>query len=284
MKPVAGRLPYLLITRPQAPGRVLTAQLRAAGLDALWWPAFALLPPDDPAALRSCAERLALFDLVVFVSPAAVRALAPLLSDAWPARTAIAAVGAATAQAARTQLAQAGQARIICPDGETAADGGSESLWEALRQALPAPRHALIVRAQSGRRWLADRLLECGARVDEAVAYRRVANVPSAPQWAALRAAMQGDACLAALYSSSEAVGVVGETLEQEPAIAARLRRGVALCFHERIEQALRASGLADVRRCEPDVASIRKALDLANARPPDAHSGRTATYPPGIS
>lgn len=270
MEQDAARLPYLLVTRPQAPGRTLAAQLRAAGMDALWWPAFALMPPDDPAALRSSVERLALFDLVVFVSPAAVRALAPLLTDAWPTRVAIAAVGAATAQAARTQLPQASQARIICPDGDTSADGGSESLWQAIQQALPAPRHVLIVRAQAGRQWLADRLLGSGAKVDEAVAYRRVAHVPTASQWAALRAAMQGNACLAALYSSSEAVGVVRESLQQEPAMAVRLRRGVALCIHERIEDALRASGLADVRRCEPNVPSIRQALGLAQTCLPD--------------
>ncbi|HYA76905.1 MAG TPA: uroporphyrinogen-III synthase [Burkholderiaceae bacterium] len=265
MKQDAGRLPYLLITRPQAPGRALAAQLRATGMDALWWPAFALLPPEDPAALRSSVERLGLFDLVVFVSPAAVHALAPLLKDAWPARVAIAAVGAATARAARTQLPQASQARMICPDGDETADGGSESLWEAIRQAVPAPRHVLIVRAQAGRRWLADRLLGSGIKVDEAIAYRRVAHVPTAPQWAALRAAMQASAPLAALFSSSEAVGVVGETLGRDPAIAAWLLRGVALCIHERIEHALRASGMTDVRRCEPDVASIRRALGLVH-------------------
>jgi len=264
LKQTAGTLPFVLITRPQAPGRTLAAQVRATGLDALWWPAFALLPPDDPGALRSSVERLALFDLVVFVSPAAVRAFAPLLADAWPAHAVIAAVGAATAQAARTQLPGASQARIICPDGETTADGGSEALWEALQQTAAAPpRHVLIVHAQSGRRWLTDRLLACGARVEEAIAYRRVEHVPTPAQWAALRAAMAGGARLAPLYSSSEAVAVVGESLRQESTLSAWLHGGIALCVHERIELALRAAGLADVRRCDPDVASIRRALGL---------------------
>lgn len=253
-------------------------------MDALWWPAFALLPPDDPAALRSSVERLALFDLVVFVSPAAVGAMAPLLGDAWPARVAIAAVGATTAQAARAQLPQASQAHIICPDGDSTADGGSESLWKAIERTLPAPRHVLIVRAQTGRQWLADRLLGSGAKVEEAVAYRRVVHVPTAPQWAALRAAMQGNAPLAALYSSSEAVSVVNDTLGREPAIAARLLRGVALCIHERIEHVLRASGLTDVRRCEPVVESIRQALGLAKDCPAVARSDQAASGPTWIS
>lgn len=240
---------------------MLSAQLRSAGLDALWWPAFCLLPPDDPGALRSCVTRLAFFDLVVFVSPAAVRAFAPLLTDAWPARAAIATVGAATAQAARALLPGSGLARIICPDGDTAADGGSESLWQALQTALPAPRHALIVRAQAGRRYLIDRLLGCGAKVEEVVAYRRVAHVPSTIQWAALQAGRLGGGRPATLYSSSEAVAVVKQSLEREPTLAAWLLGGIALCVHERIEQTLRAAGLCDVRRCEPEPASIRGAL-----------------------
>ena len=267
MKPSAGGPPFVLVTRPQTPGRALAAQLRAAGSDALWWPAFVLLPPDDPAALRSSVERLALFDLIVFVSPAAVRAFAPLLTEAWPAHAVIAAVGAATAQEARAQLPGASEARIICPAGDTTADGGSEALWEALQRGVrPPPRNALIVRAQSGRRWLIDRLLASGARVEETVAYRRVAHVPTAAQWAALRAARAGGARLATLFSSSEAVEALSEALARDPTLSAWLLQGIGLCVHARIEQALRARGLDDVRCCEPEAASIRCALGLPGA------------------
>jgi len=39
----------LLVTRPLAAGQRLSAQLRAEGVDALWWPAFDLLLEPDPA-------------------------------------------------------------------------------------------------------------------------------------------------------------------------------------------------------------------------------------------
>jgi len=258
--------PLILVTRPQGPGQILAAQLRGAGLDALWWPAFDLVPPADPAPLRSCVARLAQFDLVVFVSPAAVRAFAPALSDPWPGHTAIGAVGAATASAARALLPGAERARIICPDGDAVADAGSESLWQALQALVPAPRRILIVRAQGGRQWLIDRLRSAGAPVEQAVAYRRLAHVPSPAQWAALRASQAGRPRLAPLYSSTEAIPVVAQQLSGDEALAGALAAGIALCVHQRIEQALRAAGLADVRRCEPDVESIRSALRAAAA------------------
>jgi len=282
LKPQTARPPLVLVTRPQGPGRALAAQLRAADLDALWLPAFTLLPADDPAALASSVERLALFDLVVFVSPAAVHAFAPLVTNAWPAHATIAAVGAASARVARAQLPGAHEARIVCPDGETAAEGGSEALWPALQKALPTPpRHALIVRAQTGRSWLTDRLLECGASVEEAVAYRRVRHVPTPIQWAALRAAWSAGARLAPLYSSSEAVAVMADAFGHEAALSSWLLGGVCLCVHERIERTLRASGRTDVRRCEPDVASIQKALGLAATDwpgSPTPHAKRVST------
>jgi uroporphyrinogen-III synthase len=269
-----GRASLILITRPQEPGRLLAARLRDAGCDALWWPAFDLLPPQDAAALRSCVSRLAQFDLVVFVSPAAVQAFAAAMTDAWPGYSAIAAVGAATRSAALAGLPGAERARIIAPEGLAAADGGSESLWRSLQALEPAPRRVLIVRAQGGRQWLLERLLVSGAQVEQAVAYRRVAHVPDPVQWAALRAGKAAGARLALLYSSTEAVPVLAAQLRRDEELSAWLAGAVALCVHQRIEQALRTSGHADIRRCDPDVQSIRDALrsDPGAMRPATAN------------
>jgi len=282
VKHAAARRPLILITRPQEPGRILAAQLRGAGLDALWWPAFDLLPPADPALLHACVARLAQFDLAVFVSPAAVHAFAPALSDSWPGNTAIGAVGAATASAARAALRGADRARIICPDGAAVADAGSESLWQALQTLVPAPRRVLIVRAQGGRQWLIDRLLAAGAQVEQVVAYRRVAHVPSSVQWAALRASQAARPRLALLFSSTEAIAVVAQQLGRDESLTDGLRGAIALCVHPRIEQALRASGLSDVRRCAADVESIRTALHDGPTRP-GAHPQQAQTGSPRI-
>ena len=282
MKPHAVGRPLILVTRPQEPGRDLAARLRGAGLDALWWPAFDLLPPADPAPLRACVARLAQFDLVVFVSPAAVRAFALALPGEWPTATAIGAVGAATASAARALLAGAGGARIHCPCGDAVADAGSEALWQALQRLSPAPQRILIVRAQGGRQWLIDRLLATGAQVEQAVAYLRLAHVPSPAQCAALRASQAARSRLAVLFSSSEAVPAVMQQLAGDPTLAGALRGAIALCVHPRIEQALRAAGYADVRGCEPEAESIRAALALGlGASAPGTASGAHAPAAP---
>src|SRR3974390_240368 len=100
--PIRASQSIALVTRPGEAGQRLSAALRDCGQDALWWPAFDLMAPDDLEPLRTLWQRLDHFDLVVFVSPASVRGLAALeLSSlespsSWPARTAIGTTGART--------------------------------------------------------------------------------------------------------------------------------------------------------------------------------------------
>lgn len=256
----------VLVTRPQESGSLLAARLREQGGDALWWPAFDLLGPEDAAALESCLTRLADFDLVIFVSPAAVHAAASAWrrldpQGRWPVDTRIATVGSATRDAALDSLPGAREAHVICPAGDTAADGGSEALISAIRQLQPRPQAVLLVRAQSGRQRLIEWLQGHGAGVEEAVAYRRVTHVPSEEQWAALLGASGAGTRLAVLYTSSEAVAVVAAQFADHPVAADLLGDEIALCIHERIERELRARGRTDVRRCDLESASILAAL-----------------------
>ena len=102
----------VLVTRPGEPGQRLTGALRGRGQRALWWPAFDLLPPTQVEPLQAQLQRLPEFDLVVFVSAAAVRGLARLqVCVNWPAATRIAAVGASTLQLAHSLLPGAAAAR-----------------------------------------------------------------------------------------------------------------------------------------------------------------------------
>ncbi len=255
----------ILVTRPQEPGRALAAHLRAAACDALWWPAFDLLPAPDPDALRASVEALAHSDLAVFVSAEAVRSFAAALRAAkpgrsWPAGVRVAAVGAATRSCALEQLPGLMPAQLIGPAGQSLADAGSESLWTALQALAPPPRRALIVRALTGRAWLAERLRESGVHVEEAVAYRRKAHVPHPIQWSALRACREAGAALATLFTSTEAVAVLEEQFAAG-ALADWPRAGIALSVHARIEAALRDRGWTRVRSCAAEAASICAAL-----------------------
>jgi len=258
--------PLILITRPQEPGRLLAARLRAAGCDALWWPAFDLLPPEDEAALQACAARVADFDLVIFVSVPAVQAFGAALAAVrpgaeWPAQIAIAAVGGATAAAVRSALPGAERARLICPPGEAAAEGGSEALWSALQDVPPAPRRVLLVRAQRGRDWLIEKLQGAGAQVEQLAAYRRVSHVPGPAAWGALRAARGAGATLSLLFTSTEAIAAIGQQAWEEERLAPWRAQAVALCVHARIQAKVRAAGYADVRTCDADPQSVRAAL-----------------------
>lgn len=259
----------VLVTRPQESGATLAARLRAAGRDAIWWPAFDLLPPEDPQGLRDAIARLIEFDLAIFVSPAAVHSFAAEFRRLygstdryiWPATTRIAAVGVATRDAAMVSLPGALYEYIICPAGDTAAEGGSDALISAIKTLGARPRSVLLVRAQSGRERLVRWLQGQGASVAQAVAYRRVAHVPTDAQWSALRAGIGAGERLAVLYTSSEAVAVLAAQFDCEVELADTLSDSIALCIHERIERQLRARGRTDVRRCSLEVESIQQAL-----------------------
>jgi len=253
-----------LVTRPGEAGQRLACALRDRGQSALWWPAFDLLAPAELEPLQALLRRLAEFDLAVFVSAAAVRGLAALdLCGKWPVATRIAAVGAGTLQLARSLLPGAEGARGIGPAAD-AQQGGSEALWEALRREREAPRRALIVRAEAGREWLADRLREVGCQVEYASVYRRVVHIPSREQRAALAASHGGGDRAASIVTSSEAVAALDRQFAETPDAKAWLRQGLALCSHPRIVNALRAAGYGAVRECEPSASSVLDAIDGA--------------------
>jgi uroporphyrinogen-III synthase len=254
----------VVVTRPGEPGQRLSAGLRDHGLAALWWPAFDLLPPLDAGALQSMAQRLAEFDLVVFVSPASVRGWADLDRCAqWPAATAIAGVGATTLQVARGLLPGAGAARGIAPPADTMLTG-SEGLWEALRRQTPLPQRVLIVRAESGREWLAERLREAGAQVEYASVYRRLVHAPGPEQRAALGACLATGALGVTVVTSSEAVAALDSQLEQAVDLQAWLRQGLALASHPRVAQALVTAGYGRVQPCEPEILQVVQAIGRA--------------------
>jgi len=256
----AARDAVVLITRPAQAGERLTCELRAHGQRALWWPAFDLLAPEQKDPLLATLRQLADFDLAIFVSVQAVRSLAALGAPTdWPTQTAIAAVGPGTLALARSLLPGANTARSV--GTQAGGDSGSEALWEVLRGAAALPRSVLIVRAETGREWLGERLREAGCRVESIGVYRRIVHVPSSEQRAALAACRSGGERAAALVTSSEAVAALDRQFAQAPEEKAWLRGGVALCSHPRIAQALRAAGYGDVRECEASALAVIEAI-----------------------
>lgn len=246
----------ILVTRPEEPGQRLAAALAARGADALWLPAFDLVAPSDLDAARGALAQLANFDLAIFVSPAAVRATAGLLTARWPTATTIGAVGRSTAQAVRAHLHVDAGTHIVAPAADD--EGGSEALLGALAAANFAPRHVLVLRAASGRELLRERLTQRGAEVRAVAVYDRRAHVPSALEQAWLARLAAGP--IDSVFSSSEAVDAVRAMLLPLGAWPA-LARGCAVASHSRIAQRLAAAGLDRVRVAALDAEAILAAL-----------------------
>jgi uroporphyrinogen-III synthase len=263
-----------LVTRPAAAGRALAAALAARGVDARWLPAFALGPAPDPEQAAATLARLADFDLALFVSPAAVRATAELLGPrAWPAGTAIGAVGPGTrdAVAAHLRFAEGAAPTVIVPataPAATEADAaegdaatGSEAYWQAQRAHEQAsgtrPRRVLVLRAEQGRDWLQARFAQAGAQVTLLAVYARRALLWSAEDasWVATRV---GGVAPVLVVTSSEAVDSLCAAAMAADASGAALRwlqRGHALALHPRIVERLQAAGFAQAAcvPCEVD-------------------------------
>ena len=245
----------ILVTRPGTAGSALVDALRERGAEALWLPSFELGPAPDPALVATTLQRLAEFDLAIFVSPAAVRGAAAALPPRWPARTRAAVVGTATASALRAQYAVA-PPRLVEPAGEASA-GGSEALWVALgAQGLleqGAPSSVLILRAAHGREWLAEQLRATGANVTTLAVYTRSACALAPAARARLAAWLGEGRAIATVLTSSEAVAVLAQQLAADPALRATVLAGRALASHERVAAAARAAGFAQVTLAAPE-------------------------------
>jgi uroporphyrinogen-III synthase len=255
---VAGPI-TVVVTRPGAAGRKLVNDLQRAAQPALWLPAFEFGPAPDEAQARAVLARLADFDLAILVSPQAVRATAALLAAPWPQATAIAAVGAGTRAAVLAAIPGAASARLL-PERDGDIDGsGSEALWPLLQAMQPVPRRVLLLRAQSGREWLAEKLQDAGSTVVPLAVYSRLPFVPSMELRGRLAAAAGG--ALASVVSSSDAGGALANMFADEPAVLQALRAGPALASHPRIAERLRAAGFTRVVVCVPAAGAIIASL-----------------------
>jgi len=251
----------IIVTRAGDSGQLLARALTDAGEEALWLPAFEFKPAPDEARVIDGLGKLSSYELAVFVSPAAVEAVATRLSQAWPTGTAIGAVGEGTRRAILGRIPGAAAATICAPTAldSDAESSGSEALWRTMQPVVGQMRRVLILRAEHGREWLAEQLVAAGIQVETLAVYtRRTAAVP-AEVAQRLRAWQAAGRTPVLVVASSEAVETVIGLLD--PIVGATWSRGaLALASHERIAQRLRAAGFAEVRIAALDAEAIRKA------------------------
>ena len=177
----------VLITRSRGQASALAARLEELGVEAIAIPTIALAPPESFAELDAGLARLGEFDWVLFTSANAVAAFGEralglglmrkgTVGKGWDGDgpgIKVAAIGAATARAVEA----IGWRADLVP-----AEAVAESLAESLIPEVKAGRRRmLLVRAESARDVLPERLRAAGAEVVVAPAYRNVVPEESIP-------------------------------------------------------------------------------------------------------
>lgn len=155
----------VLVPRGGDWGDAVAADLRARGAEPLVVPLIGFAPPADPGPLDTAIDglRRGEFDWLVVTSATTVEALVERGATV-PARTRVAAVGAAT----RSALERAGVGVHLVPASDHSARGLADELPpDAGRVLLP---HSDLAESE-----LADALAARGAQVTAVVAYRTVA-------------------------------------------------------------------------------------------------------------
>jgi len=152
------------VTRPARQAAGFAGRIAALAGTPIIFPAIAILPPADSAALERAHAALGDYDFAVFVSANAVEYGVP---DArrWPHRLIAFAPGPGTAQV----LADAGIADVRVPESSF----DSEGLLALPELMAPRGKRVVIFRGDGGREHLGDTLRARGAHVDHVACYRR---------------------------------------------------------------------------------------------------------------
>lgn len=156
----------VLVTRPADQARELADAIRQAGGVPTIFPGVEIEPLTSLASM-SLPGRRADIDMLIFVSPTAVRLGVPLLIDKYGSvnQLRVAAVGPSTAAALR----EYGWSEIISPVEAS----GSEALADTPSLSRVAGWSVLVVRGQGGSDRLESALTSRGARVSFLECYRR---------------------------------------------------------------------------------------------------------------
>ena len=205
--PLAGR--RVLVTRAAHQAGKLSEGLRALGAEPVEVPVLEIRPPASFEPLDAALHQLDRYDWLILTSANALRALVERaaalgIALSQPARLKVAAVGDATASAAR----KAGLQVAFVPESYVA-----ESLVEGLLQSLqnqPSSRRILLARAAIARDVIPGALRSAGAVVDVVDAYRNVMPEDAPEQ---LRQAIAAGLDAATFTSSSSVTHLVEAAL-----------------------------------------------------------------------
>ena len=157
----------IVITRPTHQAQHIAERISVAGGRPLLFPTLEILDPPDRQALLSIIDHLDTFDLAIFISPNAVHKAVNLIQvhRTWPKTIRVAAIGRRSAH----ELERFGIRVDIHPRQRF----DSEALLAETELQDMGGKHVVIFRGDGGREVLADTLIQRGAEVVYANAYRR---------------------------------------------------------------------------------------------------------------
>ena len=248
-QPLAGK--GIVVTRPAHQAEGLASLIRSAGGNAILYPVIEIADVADGRPLQARIDRLAEFDIAIFISPNAVdKAMRLVIAarGAVPPHLAIAAIGAGGVRA----LARFGVGNVIAPAGRS----DSEALLEMLPLGHVGGKRVIIFRGEGGRELLGDTLRARGALVEYAECYRRVR--PAAAPVELLDAWRRG-ALDAVTVTSSEGLANLIEMTGGEG--RRQLMSTPLFVPHPRIAQAARDRAVATVIVTGPDDEGIVEGL-----------------------
>lgn len=243
----------VLVTRPARQAGAFAQKVAALGGAPVIFPAIAILPPADPAALARAHAALPGYDFAVFVSANAVEHGAPD-PRRWPAHLIALAPGPGTAEA----LADAGIVGARIP----ATTFDSEGLLALPELTDLRGRRVVIFRGDGGREVLGDALVARGAQVDYVACYRRA---PPSTGGAGLAEAFREGRIDAVTITSTEGLDNLWALADAPTRSAWRARPTFAP--HPRIAARARELGLSAVETAGGDAGLLAGLLEWAASR-----------------
>lgn len=246
----------VILMRPGASNDRLADRLLKKGINVWKWPAFTILPPEDPDRVKARLNDLTNFDMVMLASPSAVAASALYMSK-WPEHVKLATVGSGTARVIRAVWGE--DTQVIYPEGETEYSG-SEHLFEILKQ-QGFPSRVLIVRGQVGREWLREQLMQHGTDVEVLPAYQRAPLELTNDDITKLESAVTGIAPIAYL-TSTDSVGVLLHAVKKVEGAVEWLQRGFVLTIHPRPKALLEEEGFHNVGLVSAKDPQVQEAVE----------------------
>ena len=253
-QPLAGA--SVIVTRPSASAGAIRRRVRALGGTPIGIPGSALDAVDDAARARRELRAARDADVVVFVSPAAVRFAWKLLPGLRFARTTpVLAPGGGSVRALRRR----GVSEAVHPPQRQ----DSEGLLALPQLARVRRRRIAVVGAPGGRDLLARKLRARGARLQQVDVYRRCAPRLDRRHFLRLE---RVTGPLISLFSSAEALGHLHALLP--PALFAHLASSECVVSSARLAEVARTLGFARVHvAASPAPAALLAAACAALAR-----------------